>query len=286
MGDDHSRFGACLPKRRESSTTERPRAQNTELERAVARAGRQGDRLHRRAQFRQLCGELHGEGLGTSTFRRSHDLEDPARPSLVASVQRSGRGTGPRSRYNRRTARPVRAWSATATAEIRRTAPSSMDLLAYFRVLKRRWLLILALTIVGGGLGYASTLLDSEAVKEPTFYKATSTLLLDPSNVSSFDQQFTNVEQVSILVTTGDVPNAVAQDLGTTETGRQLAERIVTLTNPTPSTLEITATDPDSDRSARLADAFADELVREHRRQGVGALHHGARRHHRASSRR
>ena len=137
-----------------------------------------------------------------------------------------------------------------------------MDLLAYFRVLKRRWLLILALTIVGGGLGYASTLLDSEAVKEPTFYKATSTLLLDPSNVSSFDQQFTNVEQVSILVTTGDVPNAVAQDLGTTETGRQLAERIVTLTNPTPSTLEITATDPDSDRSARLADAFADELVR------------------------
>jgi capsular exopolysaccharide synthesis family protein len=137
-----------------------------------------------------------------------------------------------------------------------------MDLLAYFRVLKRRWLLILALTVVGGGLGYASTLLDSEAVKEPTFYKATSTLLLDPSNVSSFDQQFTNVEQVSILVTTGDVPKAVAQDLGTTETGRQLAERIVTLTNPTPSTLEITATDPDSDRSARLADAFADELVR------------------------
>ena len=137
-----------------------------------------------------------------------------------------------------------------------------MDLLAYFRVLRRRWLLIFVLALIGGALGVASTLLDNGAAKEPTYYKATNTLVLDSSSGgSSFDQSFTNVEQVAVLVTTGDVPDAVAKKLGTTETGRQLAEKIVTLTNSVPSTLEITATDPDSRRATDLADAFADELI-------------------------
>ena len=137
-----------------------------------------------------------------------------------------------------------------------------MDLLSYFRVLRRRWLLIALLIVLGAGLGAASTQLKGEAVKEPTYYKATSTLLLDPSTSSSYDQTFTNVDQVAILATTGDVPNAVAKALGTSETGRQLAEHIVTLTNSTANTIELTATDPDSQRATELADTFASELLK------------------------
>ncbi len=137
-----------------------------------------------------------------------------------------------------------------------------MDLLAYFRVLRRRWVLLVVLMVAGAGLGYASTLFKSGTTKEPTFYKSTATLQLDPSGDSSLDQQFTNVDQVAILVTTGEVPDAVAKKLGTTKSGRELAEQIVTLTNTTPSTLEITATDPDSKQATALANAFSDELVK------------------------
>jgi Mrp family chromosome partitioning ATPase/capsular polysaccharide biosynthesis protein len=142
-----------------------------------------------------------------------------------------------------------------------------MDLLGYFRVLRRRWALIGLLAIVGGALGYASTLLERDSVKERTYYKATSTLQLDTSSSSSGDsstsQPYSSVEQISVIVTTGDVPNAVAKALGSSETGRQLAEHIVTLTNTVPSTLKITAADADSRRAAALADGFADQLVKE-----------------------
>jgi capsular polysaccharide biosynthesis protein len=155
--------------------------------------------------------------------------------------------------------KPCRA----AAVRLKKADFSTMDLLAYFRLLRRRWLMIVLLTLVGGALGAASTQLNKgEAAKEPTYYKATSTLLLDPSSSSSYDQTFTNVDQVAVLATTGDVPNAVAKSLGASETGRQLAEQIVTLTNSTASTIELTAADPDSRRATELADAFASELIK------------------------
>jgi Mrp family chromosome partitioning ATPase/capsular polysaccharide biosynthesis protein len=139
-----------------------------------------------------------------------------------------------------------------------------MDLLAYFRVLRRRWLLILIVTIVGAVLGAASTLVDStkSAGSSRTYYKATNTLLMsNPSGDKAFQSAFTNLDQVAVLTTTGPVPEAVAKQLGSGESGRQLAEHITTLTNPTSNTLEITAIDADSSRAAQLSDAFADALL-------------------------
>jgi Mrp family chromosome partitioning ATPase/capsular polysaccharide biosynthesis protein len=137
-----------------------------------------------------------------------------------------------------------------------------MDLLSYFRVLRRRWVLILILAVVGGALGYATTLFKNEKAKERTFYKATSTLQLDTTNTTTYDQQFSNVDQVAILATTGTVPDAVAKELGTTESGQQLAERIITVTNSTPSTVDITAIDPDAERAKDLSDTFTAQLIK------------------------
>jgi Mrp family chromosome partitioning ATPase/capsular polysaccharide biosynthesis protein len=137
-----------------------------------------------------------------------------------------------------------------------------MDLLSYFRVLRRRWLVIVALVVVGGALGAASTQLQGSSGKERTYYKATSTLQLDTSSNDSGNQAYTNVDQVAILVTTGAVPDAVAKQLGTSESGRQLAEQVVTLTSQIPNTIAITATDPDPTRAAALGNAFADQLVK------------------------
>jgi Mrp family chromosome partitioning ATPase/capsular polysaccharide biosynthesis protein len=137
-----------------------------------------------------------------------------------------------------------------------------MDFLTYFRALRRRWWVIVVCVVLGAGVGYASTLLDTEEAKEGrTYYKATTTLVYDTnSNSSSLQPVVTNPDQMAFLVTTGDVPDRVAEELGTSESGRELAEHIVTTTNSITSTLDITAADADSDRAAQLADAFAAQL--------------------------
>jgi Mrp family chromosome partitioning ATPase len=138
-----------------------------------------------------------------------------------------------------------------------------MDLLGYFRMLRRRWVLILALTVLGGALGVGSAVIgdsSSSPGKAKTFYKATNTLVLDSSSQSSaFQSAFTNLDQIAILTTTGDVPTEVAKKLGVDEKG--LTDHITTTVNGSTNTLEITAADPDSGQAVAVADTFADELI-------------------------
>jgi Mrp family chromosome partitioning ATPase/capsular polysaccharide biosynthesis protein len=139
----------------------------------------------------------------------------------------------------------------------------TMDLLGYFRMLRRRWVLILALTVAGGALGVASTLVNSDSAsgKAKTYYKATSTLVLDTTgqNAGGFQSAFTNLDQIAILTTTGDVPGAVAQKLGVDEKG--LTDHIVTTTNGSTNALEITAAEPTAGDAVAVADTFSDQLI-------------------------
>jgi Mrp family chromosome partitioning ATPase/capsular polysaccharide biosynthesis protein len=139
-----------------------------------------------------------------------------------------------------------------------------MDLLSYFRALRRRWILILLLVVVGGGLGVASTLFDKGSTKSRTYYKATNTLVLDTSQPQSGGSQssFTNLDQIALLATTGEVPDAVAKKLANGDSGRQLSEHITTTANGNTTTLAITAAEPESGGAVRLANAFADALVK------------------------
>src|SRR5713101_8628267 len=122
-----------------------------------------------------------------------------------------------------------------------------MDLLGYFRVLRRRWVLILALTVVGGALGVGSTAFDSgTSGKTRSSYKATNTLVLDTTTQQSggFQSTFANLDQIAILTTTGDVPGLVAKKLGSGEDGNKLAEHVITTVNGSTNTLAITAAEP------------------------------------------
>jgi Mrp family chromosome partitioning ATPase/capsular polysaccharide biosynthesis protein len=140
-----------------------------------------------------------------------------------------------------------------------------MDLLAILRTVRRHWVLILALTVVGAGIGVATAALDSKTTKSRTFYKATTTLVVDLTNQSASGSPTTNgfqsLDQVAIYTTTGDVPDLVAKQLGTDESGRQLAEHVITTTNSGTSTIAITAAAPTADDARRTADTFAVELV-------------------------
>jgi Mrp family chromosome partitioning ATPase len=137
-----------------------------------------------------------------------------------------------------------------------------MELLAILRTLRRHWVLILALTVVGAVIGAGSAELSKTSTESKTFYKATTTLVVDMTQRSDdVAQPFQSLDQVAIFTTTGDVPNAVAKKLGSDESGQQLAEHIVTTTNGNTSTIAITAAEPTAGEAETLADAFASELV-------------------------
>lgn len=137
-----------------------------------------------------------------------------------------------------------------------------MDLLAYFRVLRRHWRLIVAVTVAGAALGTASTLLDRSSTNKKTYYRAKHTLVFDTSNTEgSSPRHYDNPGTISFLATTGDVPNEVAKKLGTSESGSELATHIVTFTTRDTETLNIIAVDPDPQRATLLADTFAEELI-------------------------
>src|SRR4051794_13808354 len=137
-----------------------------------------------------------------------------------------------------------------------------MDLLAILRTLRRHWVLILALTVVGGLVGGASAELNKKSTASKTYYKATNTLVVDlTQRDSSSTSPFQSLDQVAIFTTTGDVPDAVAKKLGSDETGPQLAEHITTTTSGGTSTIAITAAEPTADEAVTLSKTFADQLV-------------------------
>jgi len=140
-----------------------------------------------------------------------------------------------------------------------------MDLLAYFRVLRRHWALLLVFVVVGAGIGAASTVLSSSgggSGSKAVYYKATNTLLFKAdSGGSTYPSSFNNLEQIALLATTGPVPDAVSQQLKSALTAQQVAERLTTLTGASSGTIAITAVGRQPDETAALANTVADQLV-------------------------
>jgi Mrp family chromosome partitioning ATPase/capsular polysaccharide biosynthesis protein len=145
-----------------------------------------------------------------------------------------------------------------------------VDLLAYFRVLRRRWALIFALVVLGATIGAGSTFLSGDAGGTSNHYKATNTLVFQGSGdgvstsgsgtvQSSTGQAFTNLAQIAVLVTTGDVPTEVGQKLGMEP--HEVTERITTESDGTANTLAITAIDTDAKDAEQLADTVGQQVI-------------------------
>ena len=129
-----------------------------------------------------------------------------------------------------------------------------MDLLSYFRTLRRHWVLVLVFVIAGAAIGGATAVAngDTTTSTKPTasYYKATNTLILrNRNNASSYPSPFTNLDQSALLATTGPVPTAVAQKLGGSLSGDEVAQRLTTLTQPAAGTLAITAVGQSADET-------------------------------------
>jgi Mrp family chromosome partitioning ATPase/capsular polysaccharide biosynthesis protein len=143
-----------------------------------------------------------------------------------------------------------------------------VDLLRFVRILRRRWLLIVGLTLAGAVLGAASSAFHHEAAPTGTYYRSTDTLTTRHDN-SSTSSGYNGLSPVGVRVTSGDVPKLVADKLGGDPT--RLTQRITVTADDSLGTLQITAIAPTPTEADRLASTFASELVTALNDEGVKA---------------
>lgn len=140
-------------------------------------------------------------------------------------------------------------------------APSSygtkplMELSDYLRALRRRKLVLLAVIMVAAVAGWLTA---PGSGAEPTEYTASHTLatsLVYPENF--------NLDQAALLVTAGDIPVEVAGRFGRDVDPLRLVEDVASSADADLGTLVVRAKGTDPERTERIADLFAEELLAE-----------------------
>lgn len=131
----------------------------------------------------------------------------------------------------------------------------------YLNALRRRWVVIVGLGLLGAlvGLAYDSTL--------PTLYKATSSVFVSTNRGETTSElvqgtTFTqsNVQSYARLATMPIVLEPVRKELGLTLSLPSLARSITVDTPIDTSIIEITASSPSAEQAARMADAVTESL--------------------------
>lgn len=137
-----------------------------------------------------------------------------------------------------------------------------MELEDYVRMLGRRWLAIVALTLIGLVAAAGYTFLQA-----PLFQAKSQLFVTVQADASAADVSASNafaekrVTSYVSLATSPKVLQAVAQELGLSG-GVQALEGRVTATTPAQTVLiDITATDPDPQQAAKIANSSAKQLI-------------------------
>ncbi len=128
----------------------------------------------------------------------------------------------------------------------------------YLRVIRLRWKVIALFVILGALVGLGFTMLESrDEGEEITYWLAKHKLIVTNSAVE--DGRFPNLLQTALLVTGGDVPAAVADEIDRSET--ELTSQVRTITDLEVNVIEISAVSLDPADAELVADTFAAALV-------------------------
>jgi len=138
-----------------------------------------------------------------------------------------------------------------------------MEVRQYFNVIKRWWWLLIVGVIIPTTISYHFL------SKRPVLYQAKVTLMVgttlqstspDPGLISTSSSL---ARAYTVLVQRQPITQAVIQRLNLERSPRALAGQITASVNPAASLLEITVTDTDPQVAALIANALADELIRQ-----------------------
>ena len=145
-------------------------------------------------------------------------------------------------------------------------------LLAVIRTLRRHWVLILTLTVAGAVAGAASAELNKKTTESKTFYKATTTLVVELTQRAPLIRPARS--RASIRWRSSPPPatcRTVAKKLGSDEAGGQLAEHIAH-TNGDTSTIAITAAEPTAEEARRSSPTPSRSARHRPRQEGSGRV--------------
>ena len=131
-----------------------------------------------------------------------------------------------------------------------------MEPIEYFRILRRRWVIVVVATLLGAALGYI-TAPPAVSVEATRTYTATHTLYRDPGAVDNG----VTMDTMALLATTGEIPRRVAKELNSSEEPAILATQVTVTPDQALGVLQVSATNNDGDYAARLANTFATETV-------------------------
>lgn len=152
-----------------------------------------------------------------------------------------------------------------------------MTLHEYWKVIRHRWLLIVACLLVAAGIAFLVTPASGDTTKRVGSYTATATLLVgsgaQPGQVNqggSFESA--SLGRVMLFVTTGEIPKRAAAALGFQGDPAVLASGLKVEPVEQAQAVTIAATASDGQRAADVANTFAREAVRyfDEGHQGTG----------------
>jgi succinoglycan biosynthesis transport protein ExoP len=151
--------------------------------------------------------------------------------------------------------------SDTAAALDRTNGPG---LRSAMRVVRERWWLI----VLGGAVGLAIAVIYVATTSKS--YSATAKVLLQPSSAissaivpgGSTSEDPTRIAATGLLlITSGNVGDAARKALGTRLSTSDLLSKVSASVEPNSDLYDITASDGDPARAARIANAFAEQFV-------------------------
>ena len=146
--------------------------------------------------------------------------------------------------------------------------PETVQLKRYFRALRRRWPVVAVALLLGALIGWVTTPKatgDTGRAPSIPYYRATHTLIGDQDlHIGASDKGSTtssnSLAQAAFLVTTGDVPNRVAERMRVPIediTGNVKGQALEGV-----NSLAITAIGTDPDQTVALANTSAEELMK------------------------
>lgn len=133
----------------------------------------------------------------------------------------------------------------------------------YLRGLKRGWKVIAACVVVALSVGWFVTRGSDESQTTSTRYRATTHLIHSStlSNLSAALRGATNLSTIAALVTLGDIPAQVADEIDFEGRPEELAAAVEVEVDPASGLLTISAIDESRPRAVLLADSFASALM-------------------------
>jgi len=139
---------------------------------------------------------------------------------------------------------------------------NNMTLQDYLEALRRQWIVIVALTVIGAGaaFGYARTL--------PPEYSSTAAVMVIPQRGDSTNELVQGssyvqslVQTYAVLASSPLVLTPVIDELDLDETATQLAKRVSVVNTLNTVVIEISVTDEDPERAQETAAAITDSLI-------------------------